>query len=1471
MYEIAASSVTNCKSLKPQSYHTLSKTLATFCILLLCMAGTQRGYAQNPVANFSANVTSGCAPLTVTFTDLSSGNPTSWNWEFSNGTLSSVQNPVVTFSTPGTYSVRLVVQNATGIGQTERIDYITVNPSPVANFSADLTLACLPATIRFTDQSSTATGSIVSWSWDFGDGSTSTAQNPTHTYNSTGFYTVTLRVVSSTGCQHVRTRTSYIRVVGSINTDFNFVPPPTCRPPYNVQFQNQSNGPGTISYNWNFGNGQTATGTNPVATYAAPGTYTVTLNAQSNLGCTGSIQKTITINSASTDFIAPGDICLGAPASFQNNSSPAPVSSIWTFGDGTSSGQINPVKTYLTPGTYTVKVVNRYATCTDSATQTVTVNDNPGVDFSANDSSFCQAPATVQFNDLTPGAISWNWDFGDGNSSNQQNPNHTYNSTGNYTVTLIATTSAGCRDTMRKTAFIRVQEPEIQLNLPAGGCIPFTWDPQATITSLDPIVSYAWDLGAPGGIFNVANPPPFTYTAAGNYDISLTITTASGCTQTLTVPNGVRTGVPPIVDFNVTPLGGCASDTFQFNNLSVTTPGAEVIWNWNFGDGSGSSDQNPTHVFVDTGQLNVVLTVRNNRCEASDTLVMPILPPVAAFSFDVACGNYEVSFTDESIVDPALSPLTWVWEMGDPANTQFNGQNPPPFTYPGPGNYTVSLTVTNGSCEYTSTQVVRLLNEVANFTASKTNLCPSESFTLNATGSDPSNIRWYAWSVGGVNLNDSSRNVTHNITATGTYDVSLTISDLNGCISTQTFPGLITVNGPQALFSITQTGDCSDKTFSFVDQSSSITPIVNWEFDFGDGITQSYASGPFTHTYSSTGVFPVRMTIRDQAGCENSYQLPTPLLVSNPIAGFRADTFYCPGAPISFIDTSSGTGLTYFWDFGDGNTSTDANPQHAYGSGDADYTVKLVITDINGCQDSVIRFNYIKIRSPKAAFSIQDTTSICPPLRTTFTFEGTDFASYYWAFGDGATSNAENPSHFYGAPGSYTPTLYLAGPGGCVDSAQSNVTVHDINDVRLNYGPVIRACNELNVDFDLDIPPGFKFILYFGDGTADSTRRTTLNHFYSKPSFNRPYVIIFDSISGCQSTVFGPSRIDVLGAIPLFGVDRTEFCDNGAVEFTDFTTRNEPIVTTLWTFGDGGTSSVQSPTHNFTQPGTYIVRLDITTQSNCSSSYQDTILVYRTPQPIITARDTICVNQQEPFGGSIAVPDSVTFWQWNFGNGQTADTQDGSVTYTNTGDVTISLIASNAIGCSDTVTHQLYVSPPPTAVPVQNPIIISAGGSTPLAMDYTGNITRYAWTPEYRLNCIDCPIPTANPASTTTYRVDIESAYGCLNFSELTVNVVCNNLNYFVPNTFSPNGDGRNDRFFPRGTGLFRIKNFSIFNRWGQLIFERRDFMPNDPSMGWDGMFKGQPASPDVYVYMMEIICENNVVIPIKGDITLLR
>jgi gliding motility-associated-like protein len=147
----------------------------------------------------------------------------------------------------------------------------------------------------------------------------------------------------------------------------------------------------------------------------------------------------------------------------------------------------------------------------------------------------------------------------------------------------------------------------------------------------------------------------------------------------------------------------------------------------------------------------------------------------------------------------------------------------------------------------------------------------------------------------------------------------------------------------------------------------------------------------------------------------------------------------------------------------------------------------------------------------------------------------------------------------------------------------------------------------------------------------------------------------------------------------------------------------------------------------------------------------------------------------------------------------------------------------------------------------------------------------YNWSPATYLSCTDCASPFAKPQFTTTYKVTVTDVNGCITSRNVTLLVLCNNKNFFIPNTFSPNNDGSNDRFYPRGTGLDRIQAMRIFNRWGEMIFEKRNFPANDAASGWDGTYKGIPAGIDTYVYMIDIICENATIITYKGNVTILR
>lgn len=1428
--------------------------------------------AQAPVADFSANVVSGCAPLAVTFKDNSSGNPTFWNWDFGGGNLSNLQNPTMVFSTPGTYSVTLVVRNGDGTHGVTKTNYITVNPSPQARFTADKTIGCLPSTIRFTDQSSPMAGTLVSWFWDFGDGTTSTDQHPVHQYTSTGFYTVLLRVKSSTGCENATAMGRYIRIVAGVIPDFSFNIPTTCRGPFAINFTNLTSGPGDMTYQWNFGNSTGSTDESPAATYAAAGTYTVTLNATSEYGCVGSIQRSIDITGTGTSFNSPDTVCINTPVTFQNASTTPPVSTTWDYGNGSQSNDLDGSTTYTAAGTYPVKLTNVYPTCTDSLTKPIVVVDKPVVSFTAPVTTSCKAPLTVNFQSTAPDAVDWQWDFGDGTTGTGSAPSHTYTTEGEFDVTLSVTTRHGCANSLTQANFVRIVKPTVSFsNAPTGGCAPFDFIPTANFNSLTTVINYFWEYGDGfTATTTVPTGPSHRYNTAGSFTIKVTITTVGGCTASQELVNGVRTGLRPVSNFTLTPADACASDAISFTFLNPAGPPPVDEYLWNFGDGTTSTDRDPTHVYTDSGYFNVTVTAYNNKCPVvSAPQRVHIKPPIARFKLQVACPNVRlVNITNESKVDP-MESTTYLWDFGD--GTTSNAANPGSHMYTSLGPKTVKLTLTTATCTHTYSQQLELVSAQADFTVSKTPVCKGEMVTLTAVGNNPANVYLHQWAIGsGARFLIGQQTKDSSFDTNGTYPVSLRITDINGCIDIKTVNDAIVVAGPVANFTPVQRGGCANSTITFNDGSTSAASIKSWTFDFGDGNTQTFVTAPFTHTYADTGRFVVKMTVTDLNDCSDTYTSLDTVVISKPVAGFISDyTTICPKTDLPFKDTSSGNGLTWRWDFGDGGTSTDQSPVYRYTAISGTYSVQLVITDEFGCTDTATKTDLITVKKPVPAFTARDTSSICTLLETKFTFEGSDHESFFWDFGDGDISTLPNPNHFYNNYGSYVAKLYVVGYGGCLDSLSDTINVYNpytISDIA--YSPLTN-CNSLNVNFTVVTPPATNFIFNYGDGGLDSSQVKIFQHFYKEPGFFAPSMLLRDSL-GCQVNIGGPNTIRVIGALPLFGVDKKNFCDQGTVNFTNYTVGNDPVITRIWDFGDGTTSSDTDPTHTFAQPGTFVVKQTVTTQTGCTNTITDTVRVYVTPEPLIEGDTVVCINNTLALRGNLVVPDTAISWTWDLGSNGPSTDQNVSVTYPQTGTYPISLEAANKLGCKNKTSKNIYVPPTPV-ITVRGNTTIPVGTGVNLPVTYSDNVVNWAWTPSNGLSCTDCPTPFANPKFTTQYYVRVRDEYGCTATQGITVTVICNSENYFVPNTFSPNNDGQNDVFLPRGRNIARISRMQVFSRWGELVFDKKDFMANDASAGWDGTYKGKPAVADVYVYVIEFVCENAAIVPFRGNVTLIR
>lgn len=1437
--------------------------------ILLLVAGASSLFAQKPVASFTADKTSGCAPLTVVFTNTSSGSPTSIQWDLGNGQLPSGPKVTGTFTTPGTYTIHLVVKNDQGPDEIIKTDYITVFPAAKVNFTSNANIACSPTTIQFTDQTTVdAPSTITGYTWDFGDGTTSTAKNPTHQYSNLGYYNVSLTVTTSNGCATTAAKTRFIRIINGVTPNFDFSRSTSCSAPVDVNFINQTTGPGTMTYKWDLGNGQTPTTKNPSTTYNSLNTYNIKLTATSSYGCSGTITKPVTFKSNNTSFTAPDSICQDKPLTLINNGSPTPTSVVWDFGDGTSSGNLNASKSYSTPGTYTITLKNQYAECEGTFTKNIKVTSPPAVNFTATNPIGCKTPHTVQFTDQNAGSTAWFWDFGDGNTSTAQNPQHTYTATGNYDVKLTVTTANGCPNTITKSSFVQIQQPsDIQVAfLPSEGCVPVTIKPTVVFNSIDGVASYDWAFGDGGTGTGIQ--PSHTYNAFGTYDVTLKITTNAGCIVTKTVNSAVKVGTKPTVDFTASTALTCAGDAVQFT--STSTPADR--WQWSFGDQGEAFEENPAHKFQDTGHMTVTLIAWNNGC--ADTLTKPDIlvttAPVAKFTPVYSCANpLQVNLVNSSITDPSHGPTTYTWDFGFGGPTS-NSTNPS-VTFPAYGTYNVTLTAKDNVCQYVKTIPVSVFKLAPDILTDKPQYCRNEKFTLSLGNINTSLVKTFTWKIGSRPAVVGQETYQSSIPTNGSYDVTITLEDQHGCITTFTKTGIIKIVGSIPNFTVNNNGGCKDVQVSFTDQSTPPGTITNWDFDFGDNSSASFTAPPFNHIYNQIGTYTVKLITKDNLGCSDSAFKVAGVTVSKPVVNFTAnDTIYCPNLGLQFNDKSTGTNITgYTWDFGDGGSSSTKDPLHAFPAKDSTYSIKLIVTDGLGCQDSLTKLQYVKIVAPKPLFTLVDSSSICPPLETKFISLASDYDSLYWDFGDGNSSNLPSTSNFYNAYGSFTAKLYTRGYGGCLDSSSAVINVYNpATTTSFTYGPV-EACNEITVTFNVNPPPGTKFKIFFGDGAADSTLNTTVTHTYNRPNFYSPSIFLQDSLD-CQSVVGGSQKVLVKGVYPLFGMDKNKFCDTGLVTMKDFSIGNDPVVNRSWTFGDGNTSNLKNPSNFFSQPGTYTVTQKITTATGCTNSYSDTVRVYLTPTPIINGPGEICLGNSLILNATTLIPDTLTNWRWSYGNGQTSTATSIANQYTAAGQSTVFLTASNKIGCKRDTTKLITIYPLPTISNIPEVVIPIRTGVT-LPVSYSAGVEAYVWSPATGLSCTDCPTPFAEPQFTTNYKIEAIDSNGCRATSSIIVRVICVDKNYFIPNTFSPNNDGQNDVFYPRGNGLDRIQSMRIFNRWGELVFERRNFPANSQSEGWNGLIRGMPAQSDAYVYIIEVICENGQIVPIKGNVTLIR
>jgi len=1312
-------------------------------------------YAQ---VDFTADTTSGCNPLLINFQDLSV-NAVAWNWNFGNGSTSTLQNPGLIYNTPGTYTVTLTATLANGTTQTEtKTNYITVNEQPTADFSASATNVCLGESIQFTDLTQSATP-IGSWLWDFGDGNTSTLQNPTHTYTLPGDYTVTLVIVNAANCTDLLVQTDFISIEALPNAAISANNTIGCTPPLAVQF-NASNPPGSV-HSWDFGDGTNSTLPNPAHSYNSNGSFTVTHIVTTPLGCTDTVVETnlIDIGQPTASLqVTSNTICPNGSVGFVCGLTNL-TSINWDFGDGsTLSGSCNPTHAYSTPGLYNVSATMiDNSGCTINATTSITVALPPVADFSSPDTFLCDG-TTATFTANTPSAVTWAWDFGDNTTGAGSTVSHTYAFPGIYTVTLLVTDGNGCTDFEIKPAYIVIDTIEANIMTSVdGGCEPVSIDffDFSSAPTNAPLTNWTWNFGD-GTSSNLPN-PTHVYADSGTYEATLIVSNALGCIDS--VKKLIRVGTPPIPNFTGSPLIACPLDTVFLTNLSTNY--TNVRWDW--GDGSETSAD--YHVYGDTGLFDVQILIENNGCE--DSLLIPDYVQVLAPSVDFLPSQLVACDTPVTIQLTDLSYMadSWSWDFGN--GTTSTLQNPS-VTFANSGEFPIVLTVTNNSngCIDSIVRNVVVRPTFADLTTPGSTI-GCNPHTVLFSDQSASDIDIWLWDFGDGSF-QTIQSPGHIYNTAGIFDVSLTVVNDVGCIDSVTYPNYITVAETDASFSPSTTSGCLPLSVQFTNTTSSILPVQSYSWDFGDG-TSSTAINP-SHTYTSQGQFTVTLQATDTLGCTSSFSINIDASEIIPLVDI-SDTVGCIGNPIIFSDSTLGSNLFYTWDFGDGNSVPLSNTTHAY-TANGSYTASINIQDPLGCDTTITQT--IVIADPQINFSANNTSANCPPLLVNFSSTAVSphtFVSWEWDFGNGTSSTQPNPSIVYTLPGSYHVTLIGTTASGCTDTLvipdyiqiggpTGSFTMNPTNFCLGDSVTLIATATQTSsYEWDMDD----------GNILLDSV----ITHTYTTPGVYYPQVFLEDG-TGCRvlvgsndSIVVYPNPSADYSALP------TTVCDSGTVQFTDISTVTGGSITSWeWDFGDGGNDIVQNPSHFYNQVGSYDIQLIVQTPEGCTDTLTQPngISVVSAPIVEMSLSDTLGCAPFVLSGNDISPITNapIVSWLWDWGSGgATSSTPSASFTYNTAGSYMVSLSLTDVNGCTASTQQTIEAVTAPTPN-FESPDTV---GCAPLTVQFTDLSTGgIAWLWDFGDGTIDSvqnPTHIYSQDGLYTVSLTVTDVNGCVDSTRL--------------------------------------------------------------------------------------------------------
>lgn len=706
------------------------------------------------------------------------------------------------------------------------------------------------------------------------------------------------------------------------------------------------------------------------------------------------------------------------------------------------------------------------------------------------------------------------------------------------------------------------------------------------------ILSWFWDFD--DGFTSSLQNPVHTYSAAGMYGVSLTVTADNGCSTTII--DSVLVGTNPSVDFSFV-NNTCSNIPVQFSDSTFDNFGV-ASWLWNFGDGNTSGLQHPVHLYASGGTFQVTLSATSvSGCVDSLAQSITLLQsPESGFNATGTCVGETVTFNNTSLFS---NSSTWDFGDGSTANTIS-----PQHAYAAvTGDYTVTLISANSNgCSDTAVQQIHIGNKpVPAFSFNPATACEGNivQFTDLTTVGGSDTINSWHWDFGDGDSSLAS-NPAHVYASSGSYPVTLTVTSPTHC-DTSVVDTVFVIDSPTALFTFNNA--CEGNTICFTDVS--ITPpgsvITDYNWSFGDAGIDSVQHP--CHLYATGGLFDVTLFVVNNSGCSDSVTI-TAQVYHKPAANFT-NGISCSGNPTCFSDQStvqSASITSWLWNFGDGATSLLQNPCHTY-STSISFNVSLIAFSSQGCADTIVIPLSVN-KSPQSSFS---STAVCLGDATAFTYSepNTPFlaTNWLWNFGDlTPNSTLQNPSHTYSSPGSYTVTLTASNLfSSCSTQVSQTITVHPVPVP--DFAVAAQGCTNSPYLFtDLSTGTIIQYSWNFaGLGTSASQNPSYL---FSAAGVY-PVQLSITTNAGCSDSV---TKNVTINAAPVAAFVSNVSFGSPPLNVA-FTNQSTGATQYSWNFGDNSTSTASSPTHVYADTGLYSVNLIASGSTGCSDTSYSLVMV----------------------------------------------------------------------------------------------------------------------------------------------------------------------------------------------------------------------------------------------------------------------